>query len=96
MSEIHTRPITEPCAWSRADVAESDDWKHELTGAEIDDLDRALKGIGNPGGRLVDITREDFPLPVRNRLRRGVYPPWVTMAASQLLLPLNWRIRRFL
>src|SRR5262245_2970430 len=64
MSEIHTRPITEPCAWSRADIAGSDDWQHELAGAEIDDLDRALKGIRNPGGRLIDIMRDDFPLPV--------------------------------
>ena len=64
MSEIHTRQITEPCAWMRADIAGSDDWQHGLTGAEIDDLDRALKGIRNPGGRLIDITRDDFPLPV--------------------------------
>ena len=64
MSEVHTQPITEPCAWSQADIAGSDNWQHELTGAEIDDLDRALKGIRNPGDRLIDITRDDFPLPV--------------------------------
>jgi hypothetical protein len=64
MSDIYTRPITAACAWTQAVIARSDDWQHELSDAEIDDLDRALKGIRNPGGRLIDITRDDFPLPV--------------------------------
>jgi hypothetical protein len=64
MSEIYTQPITAPCAWTRADIVRSDDWQHELSGTEIDDLDRALKGIRNPSCRLADITRDAFPLPV--------------------------------
>ena len=62
--DIHDQPITDASAWTRADIETDDGWFHVLTGAEIDDLDRALQGVRGRDGKLADIEQADFPLPV--------------------------------
>jgi len=64
MSEICNRPIEDDSAWTGADISASDDWLHVLTDAETDELDRALRGVRGRDGKLADIARDDFPLPV--------------------------------
>ncbi|NKB55410.1 MAG: TauD/TfdA family dioxygenase [Alphaproteobacteria bacterium] len=63
-TEVHSQPITNASAWTRDDIAASDDWIHVLSDAEIADLDRALRAVHRPSVKLADITRADFPLPV--------------------------------
>ena len=64
MTEIYRRQVTGPGAWKSADMARRDDWTHVLTGAEIEDLDRALRAVQKRGLAMADVTRDDFPLPV--------------------------------
>ena len=63
-TDIYRLPITNSSAWTRAEIEADDDWVHVLTQAEIDDLDCALQGVRGPGGKLSDISRTDFPLPL--------------------------------
>ncbi|HZR81378.1 MAG TPA: TauD/TfdA family dioxygenase [Candidatus Binatia bacterium] len=57
--------------WRRADVADADAWTEHLTGAELRDLDQALRHARARSSDLLDIGKEDFALPVLGpRLRR--------------------------
>lgn len=61
MSDVHMQPITEPCAWTPADLAEEKSWEFSLSDAEIGDLTTALaKTRETP---LARIEKADFPLP---------------------------------
>jgi len=62
-SAIPRAPIDCPAAWRGDELAVRDDWRVELTDADIDELDRAIAialGSGKPLGAL---RRADFPLP---------------------------------
>jgi hypothetical protein len=63
-TDIYRHPITNSSAWTRAELEADDDWIYVLTDAEIDDLDHALQGVRGREGKLTDISRSDFPLPV--------------------------------
>jgi hypothetical protein len=71
MGSIWTQPITGPKAWRGADLSRDPSWVETLTAEELADVDRAL-GIAKATGRpLIELQREDFPLPVaRPRLQR--------------------------
>lgn len=58
------KPLVDPAGWTAADLAASDDWIYELSDAERDDLRDAVARIEKQGRAILDITREDFPLPV--------------------------------
>ncbi len=64
MINIHDNPITGAGAWTRADIESDNSWFHELTRAEVDDLETALQAVRGREGPLLDITQDDFPLPV--------------------------------
>ena len=58
------------CEWSSDDVAESDTWIHTLSPRELDEIDAALNHVLGRSEDILDVSREDFPLPtVRQRLR---------------------------
>jgi len=61
---IHDQPITDTSAWTRADIDADDGWQYRLTTDEVADLERGLAGLGDKDRPLLDITRDDFPLPV--------------------------------
>lgn len=63
-TDILRQPVTGPGAWTRADIAADDSWVYELSDAEVADLERALDGVRGWTGKLTDLTRSDFPLPV--------------------------------
>jgi hypothetical protein len=57
-------PVQHPSVWYGADFAKNDDWIHQLTDAEIADLAAAVAAVKARGLAIVDITRNDFELPV--------------------------------
>lgn len=57
-------PVIDPAGWTREELAASEDWIHELSEAEIADLDAAVAGVREKGLGLTDIAKADFPLPV--------------------------------
>ena len=57
------REVTGPQAWYGADMAETDEWIHTLSAAEIAEIDAALEAVKDRTDDLLDVAKEDFPLP---------------------------------
>lgn len=56
--------ILEPaCAWRARDVADEDAWTERLAAGELEELDAALRTALAKSGDVLEIGREDFPLP---------------------------------
>lgn len=58
------KPVVDPAGWTKADLAADKSWVHELTPAEIADLDRAVAEAEKKGVSILDMKRNDFQLPV--------------------------------
>jgi len=56
------RTVHGESAWTGRDMASRRDWVHELSVAEIADLDRAVVHARRTGKSLAQLTRGDFPL----------------------------------
>ena len=56
-------PIEGADAWLGADMAKSDEWIHHLTDQEIAELEGAARGVIDRGLELLDVGKEEFPLP---------------------------------
>lgn len=61
---VPQQPVVDPAGWTKEDLARDKSWLHQLTQAEIADLDRAVAGIGKRGVALTEISRTDFDLSV--------------------------------
>jgi hypothetical protein len=51
------------CEWKAEDVADSSDWIEHLSASEIDEIDRALALAREKSSDLLEIGKDDFPLP---------------------------------
>jgi hypothetical protein len=79
MSTTAAEPITGPCAWLGAELANSTSWIRRFTPAELAELDAALGTVKARGLAWRQITPEDFPMPrlgaalaaVRDELEHG-------------------------
>lgn len=56
-------PIEGACAWTGAELANSDRWVRDITDAHVDELDRALAAVEDRGLGWREITAADFPIP---------------------------------
>lgn len=56
-------PIAGEAVWFGRDMAARSDWMHELSGGEIAELELAIAGVRARGLEIIDVGREDFPLP---------------------------------
>jgi hypothetical protein len=61
--EPRRTPITEPAAWTRAEMEADPRWRLPLTSLHIAALDRALAGVKARGLDVPRVTQADFPLP---------------------------------
>ena len=57
------RPLEEHCEWTAADFADEESFTEHLSGAELDELDAALRHARRRSDDPLDLTRDDFPLP---------------------------------
>jgi hypothetical protein len=62
---VRRTPIEGPAAWRGRELAASDAWRHRLTAAELEELDRALAAAKATGRPLGALAAEDLPLPGR-------------------------------
>jgi Taurine catabolism dioxygenase TauD, TfdA family len=59
-----TPRILEPqCEWTSADVADEQLWTERFTDAELSELDASLRQALRRSNDVLELTREDFPLP---------------------------------
>jgi len=59
---VHRAPITGPGAWRRADFSSPEDWTYRLSPAALEELERAVKRMGNQQKSIAVLTAEDFPV----------------------------------
>lgn len=57
------QPIVDPAGWTPEEIRGLGDLSYHLTGADIDGLGDAVAGIKQRGIGIVDIRRDNFPLP---------------------------------
>src|SRR5688500_14603964 len=56
--------VLEPqCEWTSADVADEQRWTETLSAAELSELDASLRHAQQRSNDVLELTREDFPLP---------------------------------
>ena len=73
MPAIQTQPITEPGAWTRAEIEADPAWRITLDPTHIAALDHALAAVKARGLPLHAVTRTDFPLPEWEGLLRRMW-----------------------
>ncbi|SJZ69271.1 Taurine catabolism dioxygenase TauD, TfdA family [Enhydrobacter aerosaccus] len=56
-------PVRDGSAWTVQELRHDPSWIHNLTAAEIEELDQALRHVNEAGLGMTDIAREDFVLP---------------------------------
>ena len=57
------RVLESQCEWRASDVADESTWTECLTSEELDELDAALRAALEKSNDVLEITRDDFPLP---------------------------------
>lgn len=60
---IQMKPINDASVWTGDDLAQNRTWEYTLTPSQLADLDSALQQVNSQGLSLVEISRENFPLP---------------------------------
>jgi len=58
------REIVAPFAWKGGELQDRTDWIRPFRPAELKEIDAALHGVKRRGLAWLDVTRNDFPLPV--------------------------------
>ena len=60
---VPMQPLVEPAGWTARDLAANDDWIYQLSGVEVDEVRRSVAAVQRAGLGILDVTRENFPLP---------------------------------
>jgi len=57
------RPVTDPAAWEPEALTDCDDWVYRFTAQDLTELADAVDRVEDRAIDIVNLTREDFPLP---------------------------------
>ncbi len=60
---MRKQPIEGPAAWYGADLTGSTEWMYHLSRCEVDEVDAAVATVLDGETEIVDVHRDDFPLP---------------------------------
>ncbi len=63
MTADDVRPLEVQAGWQSGDVADASRWTEELSREELDEIDAALGHAKSVSSNMLEIGREDFPLP---------------------------------
>ncbi len=88
------REIVAPFAWNGAELAQSTDWIRRFAPVELAEIDAAVRAVKQRGLDWLDVTREDFPMPVFARELAAVARELETGRGIVLLrgLPTNYTL----
>ncbi|MBI3695961.1 MAG: hypothetical protein HY238_14110, partial [Acidobacteria bacterium] len=67
---VHDAPLTGPGAWRRDDFSGPADWEYHLKPRTLDEIDAAVRRIGEQGKNISTITAADATR-IRDELRVG-------------------------
>lgn len=70
---IQMKPIVDPAGWRADDLAARDDWIYKLSEEEADELRQAVRDVQRQGLDILDVTKENFPLPRFDAGLRALY-----------------------
>jgi len=56
-------PVIDPAGWEPEALAASDDWVYRFSAQDTAEIAEAVAGVERRGIGIVDLTRDDFPLP---------------------------------
>ena len=70
---IPMQPLVDPAGWRPQDLAANDDWIYQLSETEADELRDAVARVERRGLDILDVTRENFPLPRLDAGLRALY-----------------------
>ncbi|HET9692231.1 MAG TPA: TauD/TfdA family dioxygenase [Acidimicrobiales bacterium] len=59
----HPRVLEAGCEWTAADMADESSWTETFDAAELAELDAAVRHAGARSSDVLDVGRDDFPLP---------------------------------
>ena len=65
-------PIVDPAAWTAEELKATTDWAHQLSAAEIGELDASIAEISRTGRELMDLTSDDFAFPTLGPVLDGI------------------------
>lgn len=69
--EVLSEELQAPCAWQGAAMRRVDDWRYQLSGDDIAELEAAGERARQSGLPLEQVSVEDFPLPRLGEVARG-------------------------
>ena len=77
MNESNMKPFTSdlvdsPAAWYGRDLQNDDSWVELLTDAEVDEIQHAIKRVNSQRISMLEMKREDFPLPTLGNRLQGI------------------------
>lgn len=61
---VPQQPVVDPAGWTKEEMERTGEWIYRLSEAEVADLDRAIGEVVARGLDIMEITRENFALPV--------------------------------
>ncbi len=64
MTAVLAPSLDDATVWKRDDIVTRDDWSHELSQTELDEIDTALNHAKATGKPTTELTKDDFPLDV--------------------------------
>lgn len=65
--DVLREPYEGLAAWRGSDLGTTDEWIYQLSTAEIDELENALATVRQHGTSMLNVGRDDFPLPTLGR-----------------------------
>lgn len=70
---VPMQKLVDPAGWYPEELAASDDWIYELSAAEAEEMRKAVAAVQRRGLDILDIRRDDFPLPRFDEGLRALY-----------------------
>ena len=60
---VPLQPVIDPAGWTAEEMRSTGDWVYQLSATEIGEIAEAVEGVKKRAIAIIDIRREDFPLP---------------------------------
>ena len=60
---VPLQPVIDPAGWTAEEMGKTGDWVYQLSATETGEIAEAVEGVKKRGIPIIDIRREDFPLP---------------------------------